>query len=49
MCAERKKKMTNENITVDEVEGVGRVALAGRDLKAGELILRDIPCVWGPR
>ena len=36
-------------ITVDEVEGVGRVALAARDLKAGEVILRDTPCVWGPR
>ena len=36
-------------ITVDEMEGVGRIALAARDLKAGDVILRDSSCVWGPR
>ena len=36
-------------IAVDSKEVVGRVALAARDLKAGEVILRDSPCVWGPR
>ena len=40
---------TNQAIVVDSKEGVGRVVLAARDLKAGEVILRDSPCVWGPR
>ena len=40
---------SNPAIVVDSKEGVGRVALAARDLKAGEVILRDSPCVWGPR
>ena len=40
---------TSKAIVVDSKEGVGRVALAARDLKAGEVILRDSPCVWGPR
>ena len=47
-CTESDSNLICWPFYIDTLPSVGRVMIASRDIRAGEIILEEMPAIWGP-